>query len=118
MVGKGVELTFQRSDSVRQVLTNLLYYLIRHPEHLKRIHAELFSTNVRDHKNLVQLVRFNACINETIRLNPPVPSAGLRMSPAGGITINDTFIPEGTTVVVPQYSLMRGRFISLTCLGP
>jgi tryprostatin B 6-hydroxylase len=30
------------------------------------------------------------------------------MSPAGGITINDTFIPEGTTVVAPQYSLMRG----------
>ena len=97
------------SDPVRQVLANMMYYLIRNPRHLERIREELASIDKRDYKAVQQLQHLNACIYETLRLNPAVPSAGLRIAPCGGLLIGDTHIPEGTTVVVPQYSLLRGK---------
>ncbi len=87
----------------------MMYYLIRNPQHLEHIRAELASIDQRDYKAVQQLQHLNACIYETLRLNPAVPSAGLRMAPRGGLSIKDMFIPEGTTIVVPQYSLMRGK---------
>ena len=86
-----------------------MYYLIRNPQHLERIREELASIDRRDYKAVQQLQHLNACIYETLRLNPAVPSAGLRIAPRGGLLIGDTHIPEGTTVVVPQYSLLRGK---------
>ena len=63
----------------------------------------------RDYKAVQRLQHLNACIYETLRLNPAVPSAGLRIAPRGGLIISGTLIPEGTTIVVPQYSLLRGK---------
>jgi cytochrome P450 family 628 len=96
------------SDPVRQVLANLLYYLILKPEHLTRIRQELNQINTRDYRALQRATHFNACIYETTRLNPPVPSSGLRMAPKGGIQFKGVFIPEGTTICTPQHSMLRG----------
>lgn len=79
-----------------------MYYLIHKPEHLARIRKELASVNLYDYKMLQKLEHLTACIYETLRLNPHVPSAGLRLVPKGGATINGTYIPQGTTVLVPQ----------------
>ena len=89
------------SDPVRQVLVNLMYYLIRRPQHLDRVREELASIDERDYKAVQRLQHLNACIYETLRSNPAVPSAGLRLAPRGGLTISETYIPEGTTIVVP-----------------
>lgn len=93
---------------MRQVLANILYYLLRSPCHLERIREEISSINIRDYKTLQHLEALNACIFETLRLNPAVPSAGLRITPRDGLLTDNTYIPEGITVVVPQYSLLRG----------
>ncbi|GAW18589.1 hypothetical protein ANO14919_080670 [Xylariales sp. No.14919] len=95
------------SDPVRQVLTNMVYYLIQHPKHIALIRRELGSIDIRNYRDLQRLQHLNSCIYETLRINPVVPSAGLRTAPEGGITINETQIPEGTTLVTPQYSLHR-----------
>ena len=85
-----------------------MYYLIRNPRHLEHIREELASIDERDYKALQQLQHLNACIYETLRLNPAVPSAGLRIAPPGGLMVGLMHIAEGTTIVVPQYSLLRG----------
>ncbi|KAI1321363.1 cytochrome P450 [Xylariaceae sp. FL0255] len=95
------------SDPVRQVMTNLIYYLIQYPSQLAQVRQELNSIDIRDYRALQSLPHLTACIYETLRLNPAVPSAGLRIPPKGGITINGVFIPEYTTMVTPQYSLHR-----------
>ncbi|KAK4233003.1 cytochrome P450, partial [Achaetomium macrosporum] len=95
------------SDPIRQSLPCLMYYLLRNPSHLARVRDELSSIDIRNYHALQHLPHFNACIYETLRLNPPAPSTGLRSSPKGGMTISGTFIPEGTTICTPQYSLMR-----------
>ncbi|KAL1848979.1 hypothetical protein Plec18167_006757 [Paecilomyces lecythidis] len=51
------------------------------------------------------VVRTGPC-EETLHLNPAVPSASLHTTPKGGLTLNGIYIPKGTTVVTPQYSLM------------
>lgn len=96
---------------MRQVLVNLFYYLVRYPEHLSKIRKELGAVDLQDSKAVNRSQHLTACIYETLRLNPPVPSAGLRVSPSGGLWISNTFIPEGTTLVTPQYSLMRGMTV-------
>ncbi|KAE8374947.1 cytochrome P450 [Aspergillus bertholletiae] len=95
------------SDPMRQVLSNMLYYLLRNPRHLQQIRDELATINIRDYKALQQLRHLTACIYETLRLNPAVPSSGLRQSPPEGIVVAGKFIPGGTTIAVPQYSLSR-----------
>ncbi|KAE8138750.1 cytochrome P450 [Aspergillus pseudotamarii] len=95
------------SDPMRQVLSNMLYYLLCNPRHLQQIREELSSIHIRDYKALQQLPHLTACIYETLRLNPAVPSSGLRQSPPEGLVVADKFIPGGTTIAVPQYSLSR-----------
>ncbi|KAE8357309.1 cytochrome P450 [Aspergillus caelatus] len=90
------------SDPMRQVLSNMLYYLLRNPQHLQQIRDELSSIHIRDYKALQQLPHLTACIYETLRLNPAVPSSGLRQSPPEGLVVADKFIPGGTTIAVPQ----------------
>jgi cytochrome P450 family 628 len=93
---------------MRQVLTNMLYYLIREPRHLAAIRTELATIeNIENYKALQYLTHLNAVIYETMRLNPPVPSSGLRLTPPEGISVNERFIPGGTTVLVPHYTLFR-----------
>ncbi|PWY88380.1 cytochrome P450 [Aspergillus heteromorphus CBS 117.55] len=108
LLGDFILLFSAGSDAARQTLTNVLYYLVRYPEHRQQICAELKALEtIHSHRALQQLPHLNAVIKETMRLHPPVPCAGLRITPPEGIHIHDTFIPGGTTVLVPHYTLFR-----------
>ncbi|CAH0026871.1 unnamed protein product [Clonostachys rhizophaga] len=96
------------SDPVRQVLANILYYLILNPHHLVQLRQELGQISLRDYRALHKASHFNACLYETMRLNPPVPSSGLRMAPKGGLNFQGVHIAEGTTICTPQHSMLRG----------
>ncbi|KAL4993614.1 cytochrome P450 [Aspergillus recurvatus] len=95
------------SEPVYHALSTLLYYLLCQPSHTDKIRAELNTIDIRDYRALQQLPHLNACIYETMRLHPGIPSAGLRQAPAEGIEIHGTFIPGGTTIAAPQYCLFR-----------
>jgi len=51
----------------------------------------------------------SACVNETLRLHPPVPTNGPRevLQGRGGKVIAGRFIPEGTHVFMPPYVYHR-----------
>ena len=99
------------SDPMRQVLTNMMYYLAKEPRHLRLIREELaLLQSVYDYKTIQTLQHFNAFISETMRLNPPVPCAGLRITPPGGLQIGNIFIPGGTTVLVPHWIMFHSMF--------
>ncbi|KAF2962933.1 hypothetical protein GQX73_g10637 [Xylaria multiplex] len=123
------------SDPVRQVLTNMVYYFIQDPHHVTLIRQELGSIDIRNYRDLQRLQHLNACIYETLRINPVVPSAGLRIAPKGGITINGAQIPEDETCFVrpdewiperfttkPELVLNKSAFVAwsigkMACLG-
>lgn len=120
VTGDFVQVIAAGNDPMRQVLVNMLFYLVRDPKQMERVRAELDTIDVRNYRQLQLLPHLTACIHETLRLNPAVPSAGSRIAPKGGFTLNGAYIPEGTTVVTPQYSLMRGKAFSLypSCFSP
>ncbi|KAK7680564.1 hypothetical protein QCA50_016346 [Cerrena zonata] len=102
------------ADTTASALASLFWSLIRNPEVYKRLQNEI-DTVYADHANPLstekhsKLVYLNACINETLRLYPPVPTNGPRQVwyGAGPHVVAGSAIPEGTQIYVPPYSLHR-----------
>ena len=95
-------------------LTAVLYLLARNPQHFDKLRAEVTPLIVDNEPpngdKLAGLDHLNGVINEALRLYPPVPSNIVRLAPPQGITIGGTYIPGGTNIWAPQYSLGRGMF--------
>lgn len=75
-----------RSDTTAVTLSNLWYYLLTHPVYYKRLQQEVDATFLLgedpiDQDRLARMEFLNACINETLRLAPPVPSGSQRRVP-------------------------------------
>ncbi|KAI5864893.1 cytochrome P450 [Durotheca rogersii] len=96
------------TEPVISAIVFLFYHLVANPYHASLVRDEIGTlTSYSDTSQLSGLQHLNACIFETFRLHPSIPSGGLRMTPPEGIKINDTCIPGNTTVLVPQYTLAR-----------
>ncbi|KAJ7476693.1 cytochrome P450 [Mycena latifolia] len=102
------------SDTTAAALSSLLWFLISNPEYYRRAQLELDSVFVNgddplDVSKHGQLQFLSACINETLRLHPPVPSNGPREvdTKNGGRSIAGRFIPAGTIIYTPSYALHR-----------
>lgn len=107
------------SDGVAFTISACLFYLLRNPPTLTRLTCEIRSafahfTDIR-HPQVSALPYLHACVEETLRVSPPVPSSLPRLVLPGGLTINDGadadhnhgvhVIPAGTVVGVPAYAL-------------
>lgn len=60
---------------------------------------------------LSRLKYLQACIDEGLRLYPPVPAGTQRITPPGGLQVGDNlYIPGDVVVQVPTYVLHRGWY--------
>ena len=57
--------------------------------------------------DLEKLPLLNAVIEETLRLYGAAPAGLPRAVPPGGVTIDEQFIPAGTTVTTQAYTFHR-----------
>ncbi|KAF7378106.1 hypothetical protein MSAN_00234800 [Mycena sanguinolenta] len=104
------------ADTTATVLANTFFLLLSHPESYKRLQSELDEafprggTEPTDTVLLSRLPYLNAVIKESLRLLPPVPTS-LQRAPTigtGSKVLGDSLIiPEGTSVVVPPYTIHR-----------
>lgn len=62
-----------------------------------------------DTSALGKLRYLQACIDESLRLFPPVMSGLQRQTPPQGIRIGERFIPGNTIVQTPTYTMCRGE---------
>ncbi|KAM5376429.1 hypothetical protein ACJZ2D_005483 [Fusarium nematophilum] len=99
------------SDTTAATMTNLFYYLALNPGVCRELQEEIDEYKeehqTSDHASLAQLKFLQACIDETLRLHPVVPSGLQRMTPPEGIQIDDTFIPGNTLIQFPSYTMYR-----------
>ncbi|KAJ9494485.1 hypothetical protein LTR99_010751 [Exophiala xenobiotica] len=108
------------SDTTSTALTNCIWLLSqpRHQELLSRLREEVApvftaakDTHVPSFDSLAGLPFLRACIDETLRLRPSSAFGLPREVPAGGKMIAGQFVPGGTSVSVPTYSILHDKAI-------
>lgn len=95
------------SDSTAIALRAAFYFIIRDRDIYHRVQAEVDDANKKGelsfpvkYAEALKLPLLCASIKEAMRLFPSVGLTLPRLSPAGGIALNGTFIPEGYRVGV------------------
>ncbi|KAI0509558.1 cytochrome P450 [Xylaria bambusicola] len=105
--GDAVTMIVAGSGTVSVVLTFAFYQLARDHSQQQMLYNEVKDFNIYDGSKLQECVQLTVFINETLRMYPPVPTAGNKVTPPQGVTINTTYIPGGVTIVAPKYSIHR-----------
>ncbi|KAF8160353.1 cytochrome P450 [Mycena galopus ATCC 62051] len=106
----GIVAIVAASDTAASTLCSAVWFLLSNPEYYRRLQKELDGEiDPFDADKHQELHFLSACINETLRLHPPLPSNGPRQAHLNqpGRCFAGRFIPEGTTVYTPAYSLHR-----------
>ena len=102
------------SDTTAATLVHLFYHLASNEDIVQNLRNELSRLGADvgqiDHQKIQDAPLLNGCINEVLRLNPPVPSGVFRKTPKEGITIGDTYILGNTVIQIPPYVLGRGKY--------
>ncbi|KAM0812265.1 putative Cytochrome P450 [Seiridium cardinale] len=108
LIGDTMAMVTGGTEPVIVAIVYLFYYLAQSPERVAKLRAEIRTlTSYSDNIRLQALPYLNALIYETFRLQPGIPSGGLRTTPQEGLVINGTVIPGNTTVLTPHFSLHR-----------
>jgi len=96
------------SETTANLLSGLIARLIWNPDKYQKLVFEIREAfNSEDqltYENLSKLTYLNACLEEGLRIHPPVPTGLLRTVPKGGDTIDGAFVPAGTSVAVSSWA--------------
>lgn len=100
------------SDTTAIAVSNTMFLLLKNPKCLAKLRAEL--DEVMDSDEVVApydkvkiLPYLNACINESLRMWPPISMGLPRRTPPEGVTIMNEYIPGNTTVSMSAYVVHR-----------
>lgn len=98
------------SDTTSTALAATLFYLTRNTHALARLQDEVRGRfgdveEIRQGAALNGCAYLRACIDEAMRMSPSVGGLLPREILAGGMTIDGVFVPAGTVVGVPHYTI-------------
>ncbi|KAL1694877.1 cytochrome P450 [Schizophyllum commune] len=97
-------------DTVSECATTFFRYVFADRAVLTRLRAEIidaFGDLDPDYDTLVRLPYLDACVQEALRMVPPVAAGPPRTSGAADYTIMGHYIPKGTVVACPIYTMHR-----------
>ncbi|KAI1373215.1 cytochrome P450 ClCP1 [Hypoxylon crocopeplum] len=97
------------SETTATLLSGIVYLLTTNPDKLEQLTKEVRSAFNNDDEitltSVGKLTYMLACLNEALRLYPPVPTGMPRQSPKGGVFVSGKFIPQDTVVAVWQFAI-------------
>lgn len=99
------------SDTTSTALAATLFYLVRNPDALATVTAEVRRRfpgdveEIRQGSALGGCTYLRACVDEAMRLSPSVGGIVPREVMAGGMHVDGVFVPAGTVVGVPHYAI-------------
>jgi cytochrome P450 len=103
------------SDTTAATLSHLYYHLAKNPDIVEKLRKEvepmMEANGEVNHTKIQDAQYLNGCINETLRLNPPVPCGVFRKTPKEGVHIGSTFIDGNTVLQMPGYVMARGELL-------
>lgn len=96
---------FAGSDTTAISIRSIIYYLLKNPEYKRKLIEEI-DTRQQEGKlstpitleQTKQMPYLQACMYEALRCHPAVGMSLPRVTPAGGIEIDNRFIPEGVCI--------------------
>jgi cytochrome P450 len=95
--------------STTTALTATLQFVLRHPQPRNKLIQELKAasgnTGPIHVEELTKLPYLNAVIDESLRLFPPIPLLGPRVSP--GLELDGVYVSKGKEMLTSLYSLQR-----------
>lgn len=99
------------SDTTAATFTYLFYHLAKNPSAVQKLREELKPLMNGDwsDRDINQAQYLNGCINESLRMHPPVPSGVQRQMPPQGMEVDGRHVPGGTIFYMPQYVIGRGE---------
>ncbi|KAF4636467.1 hypothetical protein G7Y89_g1609 [Cudoniella acicularis] len=96
------------SETTATFLSGITYNLLRAPDVLKKLTDLVRTTFTTESEinilSVQKLDYFTACLEEGLRMYPPIPSGLPRTTTAEGNIICSKYVPPGTTVSVQQWT--------------
>ena len=108
LIGEAALLVGAGSDTTSTCISATMFYLVRHPEVLRKLQDEVRAAfdsvnEIKTSAKLSNLQYLRACIDEGLRMSPPVPGLLHRRVLAGGMDIDGRHVPAGTIVGSAAY---------------
>ncbi|KAA6407599.1 MAG: cytochrome p450 family [Lasallia pustulata] len=105
---------FAGSDTTAISTRSIIYYLLKNPGYKRKLVEEIdqrkregkLSTPITLEQTK-QMPYLQACMYEALRCHPAVGMSLPRVTPSGGIEIDNRFIPEGTVIGVNPWVVHR-----------
>ena len=100
------------STTTAIAMTNVMYQMLKNPECMKKLRQEIEETldedeEVAPYEKVKYLPYLRACLDESLRMFPPISHGLTRETPPEGSEIAGEFIPGGTTVSVSSFVAHR-----------
>ena len=96
------------TETTTTLLCGAVYHILSNPQVLSKLCLEIRSAaaNVLDlNLDLIHHMSYlKACMNESLRIYPPVPGTLTRLVPKGGAHICGKYVPQNTVVGVNQWA--------------
>ncbi|KAL3420507.1 cytochrome p450 [Phlyctema vagabunda] len=107
---ESISLLVAGSDTTSTFVSGLFFYLSRHRDVYERAVSEVRAafadaSEVRLGPKLNSCRYLRACLDETLRLSPPVGAALFREALQGGAVVDGLYIPEGMRVGTSIYAI-------------
>ncbi|KAL6233057.1 hypothetical protein BDW75DRAFT_7344 [Aspergillus navahoensis] len=107
-----LQLVIAGADTTAVAISAVFFHLLQNPEALSQATAEILETfkdpnDIRPGAILRSCKFLHACINEALRLSPPVTGLAPRKVLPGGIDVDGVHFPEGIIIGSPIYTVHR-----------
>ncbi|KAK2063461.1 cytochrome P450 [Colletotrichum caudatum] len=101
------------SETTATLLSGVTYLLLKNPGKMRKLVREVRAAFGREEEinitSVNSLTYMLACLDEAMRIYPPVPTGLPRTVPEGGATILGEFVPQETTVSIHQWAMYHNE---------
>jgi cytochrome P450 len=104
------------SETTASLLSGVTYLLLTNPEAYENLKGEVRSTfQSQDDINLISVNKLSymlACLDEGMRMYPPIANGLPRVCPTGGSTVLGEYIPENVSVFIICLNIEIGHVLT------